>query len=246
MRCLIKLQALKQQAYNCAYHVKLQGVIYRILDRAGHSDIHDQTPFKFVSFSNIFPPYDMEEGDERTLIIASPNKPLIDDIATMVREMGRIEPGNQQYAVESVTTFDIDPEQKGRMITGTPIIVRLPKHRCREYNIDPGKFDDVYWQLDHNSEAFIDSIEENLAHKYREYYERDPPERPYFTDFHPRKQVSIPLHYEDRTVTTIGTTWELGYECPTREMHRLIRLAYSSGVGELNTTGFGFMNKMEA
>lgn len=245
MRCLVTLRSLKDQAYTSSYHVQLQGVIYRILDRADHNEIHDREPFKFVTFSNIFPPTDMEEGDERTLIIASPNEPLVDDIATAIHEMGRLEPGHQQYSVESITTFSIDPDREGRMITGTPIVIRLPADRCEEYNIDPGKFDDVYWRLEHNSEAFIDSVEGNLARKYEDYYDRTSPDRPYFTSYNPRKQVSVPLHYEDRKVTVIGTTWELDYECPNREMHRLMCLAYSTGLGELNTTGFGFMNKVE-
>lgn len=245
MRCLVKLRALKDQAYNSAYHIKLQGVLYRILNRAGHDDIHDSSPFKFITFSNIFPPQDMNEGDERTFIVASPNGPLIDDIAAAISEMGRLEPGDRQFAVESTVNFEIDPDREGRMITGTPIVVRLPADRCHDYDIDPEKYDEVYWQLDHTSEAFIDSVEGNLARKYEEYYDREAPEQPYFTGYSPRKQVSIPLHYEDRTATTIGTTWELDYECPDREHHRLIRLAYSTGLGELNTTGFGFMNKME-
>lgn len=245
MRCLIQLSALKDQAYRVDYHVKLQGVIYRILERAGRDDIHDNEPFKFLTFSNIFPPRDMNEGDDRTLIIASPNEPLIDDIATAVAEMGRIEPGNQQYTVDHITTFQVDPGEQGRMITGTPIVVRIPADQCADYGIDPSDYDDVYWRLEHNSEAFIDSIENNLAHKYEEYYGRNPPDRPYFTSYSPRKQVSIPRHYEDERAPTIATTWVLGYECSTREMHRLIRMAYSAGVGELNTTGFGFMNKQE-
>lgn len=245
MRCLVKLRSLKDQAYNTAYNVKVQGMVYRILDRAGYSEIHDKSPFKFVTFSNIFPPKDMEEGDKRTFIIACPNEPLINDVATAITEMGYLEPGNQQFAVESTTCFRVDPESTGRMITGTPMIVRLPASKCQEYNIDSGKYDDVYWRLEHNSNAFIDSVEENLAHKYEKYYGRDAPDRPYFSGYTPRKQVSIPLHYEDRTATMIGTTWELDYDCPDRERHRLMRLAYSAGLGELNTTGFGFMNKVE-
>lgn len=246
MRCLVKLSALKDQSYTPAYHTKLQGVLYRILELAGHGDIHDQMPFKFVTFSNIFPPKDMEAGDERTFIVASPNEALINDMTDAISEMGHIEPGDQQFSVENTTTFRIDPERKGTMITGTPIVVRLPRDQCEKYGIDPGKYDDVYWRLEHNADAFIDAIETNLAAKYQEYYDREPPERPYFVEYSPRKQVSVPLHYEDRTATMIGTTWELSYECPSREMHRLMRLAYSAGVGELNTTGFGFMNKMEA
>lgn len=245
MRCLITLSALKDQAYQLDYHIKLQGVIYRILECADHEEIHDSEPFKFLTFSNIFPPRDMEEGDERTLIIASPNESLIDDIEKAVSQMGRIEPGDQQYTVDRTTTYRVDPDEQGQMITGTPIVVRLPAARCQEYGIDPGDYDDVYWRLEHNSEAFIDSIEDNLAHKYELYYDREPPDRPYFTSYSPRKQVSIPRQYENKSVTTIATTWELGYECQTRGMNRLIRMAYAAGVGELNTTGFGFMNKME-
>ncbi|MFB6185294.1 MAG: CRISPR-associated endoribonuclease Cas6, partial [Halobacteriaceae archaeon] len=226
-------------------HVKLQGVIYRILEKAGQDRIHDLEPFKFLTFSNIFPPENMEEGDSRTLIIASPNGRLIDDIVGAISEMGEIEPGNQRYRVDSVTTFEIDPDRQGRMITGTPIVVRIPEERAREYGIDPGNYDDVYWRLDHNSEAFIDSIEKNLSHKYEEYYNREAPERPYFTGYQPKKQISVPLHYEDRTPKIVGTTWELSYEATSRPMNRVMRLAYAAGVGELNTTGFGFMNKME-
>lgn len=244
MRCLIHLESHKRQTYNPAYHVKLQGVIYDILDSAGYSNIHDKMPFKFLTFSNIFPPQDMHEGDERTLIIASPNKKLIENINQVVNDQNLIEPGNQQYRITSTATFRIDPEREGTMITGTPIVVRLPAERCREYGIDPGKYDDVYWRQKHNAEAFIDAIEDNLAAKYEEYYDRTPPKRPYFSGYQLRDEVSVPLHYADKSVTVIGTTWELEYECYDREMHRLMRLAYGTGVGELNATGFGFMNKM--
>ncbi|WP_330632384.1 CRISPR-associated endoribonuclease Cas6 [Halocatena halophila] len=37
---------------------------------------------------------------------------------------------------------------------------------------------------------------------------------------------------------------ELHYDCRTPEHHRLIKLAYDAGIGELNTTGFGFINDL--
>lgn len=244
MRCLVNLTAIKDQVYTPSYHVKLQGVIYDILEAAGYTNLHDKKPFKFLVFSNIFPPRDMEAGDERTLIISSPNDMLIEDIQDEIASRELLESGDQQYRIDSTTVFAIEPKRNGSMITGTPIIVRLSPEACREYGIDPGEYEDVYWRQDHDPQAFIDAVESNLAHKYEEYYNRDAPERPYFTGYTPRKEVSVPLHYAERTATLIGSTWELGYECPTREMHRLMRLAYSSGVGELNTTGFGFMNKV--
>lgn len=246
MRCLIKLEASKDQSYDAAYHVKLQGVVYRILERAGFEEVHDLNPFKFVTFSNVFPPEDMTAGDPRTFIISSPNDKLVKSLKNTVESMGVLEPGDRQYEVKHASVFNVAPDWQGTMITGTPIVVRIPASRCREYGIDPNGYDDVYWRLEHNSEAFIDKVEENLASKYEEYYDRQAPERPYFTGYHPRKQVSIPLKYEDKRVPVIGTTWELDYECKNREMDRLIRMAYDAGVGELNTTGFGFMNEVES
>lgn len=244
MRCLVRLEADKDQAYDAAYHAQLQGAIYRLLEQSGHDDIHDLSPFKFLTFSNVFPPKDMEEGDSRTLLIASPNKPLIEDVAEQIEDTQRIEPGGRQFRVTDVSTFNINPEQQGTMITGTPIVVRLAPPAAEEYGIDPQDYDDVYWRLDHPSQAFIDAIEDNLAHKYETYYDREAPERPYFTSYTSRKQVSVPLQYEGQDIIVIGTTWELDYECRDRALFRLIKLAYDTGVGELNTSGFGFMNKV--
>lgn len=245
MRCLVRLKAEKDQAYDAAYHAQLQGAIYRLLEQCGHDDIHDLSPFKFLTFSNIFPPEDMEEGDNRTLLLSSPNKPLIEDVAEQVEEQGRIEPGGRQFRVTDTSTFDINPERTGTMITGTPIVVRLAPEAAKEYSIDPQDYEDVYWRLENPSQAFIDAIEDNLAHKYETYYDRDAPDRPYFSGYTPRKQVSVPLKYEDQNIIVIGTTWELDYECRDRAMFRLIKLAYDTGIGELNTSGFGFMNKVD-
>ena len=244
MRCLVKLNALNDQTYNSAYHVKLQGVLYRILEKAGYYFIHEEKPFKFVTFSNIFPPVDMEKGDERTWIIASPNEHLVESVSDTVYDLGVIEPGEQRYSVEYTSTFEITPEEEGSMETGTPIVVRIPAGRCKKYGIDPGDYDDVYWRLEHEQEAFVNEIEKNLASKYQEYHDEEPPERPYFTDYRPRKEAAVPVKYDDRTVDIIGTTWEFDYECETRPMYRIIKMAYSTGVGELNTTGFGFMNEI--
>jgi len=242
---LIRLRAKKDQSYDPAYHIKLQGVVYDLVEKAGYESIHDEGPFKFLTFSNVFPPKDMREGDERTFILSSPNENLIKSLQEVVNSERLIEPGDRQYVVDDTAIFNISPDRQGTMITGTPIVVRIPASRCGEYGIDDMGYDDVYWRIGNNSDAFIDKVEENLASKYREYYDREPPERPYFTGYNPRKQISVPLRYEDREVTVIGTTWELDYECETRGMHRIIRMAYDAGLGELNTTGFGFMNEVE-
>lgn len=233
---------MQDQAYNDAYHVKLQGVLYDILKRSGYDFVHREMPYKFVVFSNIFPPNDMKEGDEKTWIVASPNEHLIKSFSETVSSMSSIRVGDQKYRVNYTTEFEITPDEEGRMITGTPIVVRIPETRSEKYGID-SKYDDIYWRLEHPKEAFIEEIETNLKTKYEEYYDREAPERPYFTNYEPRDEVAVPLKYEDDEVQVIATTWSLSYECRTRPMYRIIKLAYSAGVGEMNTTGFGFMNE---
>lgn len=149
--------------------------------------------------------------------------------------------GEQRYTVEYTTEFQITPEEHATVETGTPIVVRIPAQRCEQYGID-AEYDGVYWRFEYPRDAFREEIERNLATKYRRYYDREPPECPYFTDLTPKKEVTASLYYEDSVVQTIGTTWELEYDCHTRAEHRLMRLAYSAGLGELNTTGFGFIN----
>lgn len=245
MRCLVKLKSLKDQVYSPSYHVHLQGSIYRVLKKTDYDEVHDKKPFKFLTFSNIFPPKDMKKGDSRNLIISSPSKPLVKAMAEELKDVESIEPGSNQFRINGVSTFEINPDKKGTMITGTPIVTRLDSDKAEEYGIDSGKYDKVYWRKKHPSKAFTEHLERNLAAKYKRYYRREPPEKPYFTGYKLRKEVSVPLHYSDRDVTVIGSTWELDYECTNREMFRIIKLAYDTGLGELNTTGFGFMNKVE-
>lgn len=241
MRCLVKLRATREQTYRPAYHVKLQGLLYELLKEAGFQFVHDEYPFKFLTFSNIFPPKDMSVGDERTWIVASPHEELIEEFADTLSTDRVLEVGDQGYRVEYTSVFSVTPDSQGRMQTGTPIVVRIPAGRCDMYGIEP-EYDDVYWRLNHPIKAFKQELEQNLATKYEEYYDESPPERPYFKDFESRKEVGVPLHYAEQDVQIVGTTWEFEYECRTRSMYRLMSMAYSAGLGELNTTGFGFIN----
>jgi CRISPR-associated endoribonuclease Cas6 len=244
MRCLVTLGATRDQAYNPAYHVKLQGLVYDLLAEAGYEFVHREHPFKFVTFSNIFPPRDMSAGDERSWIVASPNKQLIQEVAATLHRGRTLEVGERRYRVRRTSVFEITPEEYGTMETGTPVVVRIPAGRCQRYGIENAdNHDDVYWRLDHPREAFVREVERNLAAKFREYYDQTPPDGPYFTGLNPKKQVAVPLHYEDQDVQVIGTTWELSFNCRTRPMYRLIKLAYATGLGEMNTTGFGFVNE---
>lgn len=85
MRILIKLKNAKEQAYDLNYNNKLQGFIYNLLRDTEYSELHDREGCKFFSFSNIFP-MRTGSGDERNLVISSPNEKFIDIISDKLNE----------------------------------------------------------------------------------------------------------------------------------------------------------------
>jgi len=86
VRILNRILARADTAYDNAYHHKLSGRIWRALEGTEYDQVHDENRPKPFSFSNPFPPEDMEEGDERTLLIASPDEELLAHIAADLKD----------------------------------------------------------------------------------------------------------------------------------------------------------------
>ncbi|MGQ9719544.1 MAG: hypothetical protein ACUVWK_06900 [Nitrososphaerales archaeon] len=78
MRVIVKLEALEDCAYDYEYHHYLQGLIYNLIKGSEYSYLHDKKGYKFFCFSNIFPVMDLKKGDNRTLIISSPDDLFIE------------------------------------------------------------------------------------------------------------------------------------------------------------------------
>ena len=133
MRLLIKLKATENTPYEMQYHYHLQGFIYNLLKGSIYDQIHDMRGNKFFSFSNIFPANDLRQNDYRTLIISSPDEEFI----TYLYEMLQLLLGRGTQIKIGIMRFKIDylhklftrvPESSNfNLITGTPIIVRIPK-----------------------------------------------------------------------------------------------------------------------
>jgi CRISPR-associated endoribonuclease Cas6 len=86
--------------------------------------------------------------------------------------------GEMSFKLEGSKIFDIKiPEsfQDCKLITGTPIIVRIPRYHLPEYGITPRRdYDYVYWRKEYTPTALIKQLEENLIKKYKEYYSAEP------------------------------------------------------------------------
>lgn len=136
------------------------------------------------------------------------------------------------------------------IITGTPIVMRIPKQKYQMYSegIEPKKeYEYLYWRSEHPISLFVSQLEDNLLKKYSEYnslngvhpvdgIKHDSP----FQKFRFKKQISTRLVMKGIEQIVIGTVWEFMFE--GWENSQLVQFALDCGLGERNSLGFGFTN----
>ena len=246
MRLLLKLRTLKDQAYDLKYHHKLQGFIYSLLDGTPYVRLHDKRGYKFFCFSNIFPPEDMKKGDARQLLISSPDVGLI---SILTNRLGRLQEEEQQvnvgdtsFGIEAVKALEPKIDKSCKLITGTPIVLRIPKEKFESYEIAPTKdYDYVYWRKQWPFEPFI-KLEENLFKKYREFYGNSLEEFQIFEQFIFKKQVCNHVLLGGKEVKMFGSIWEFSFSYLDGKKREVLQFGLDVGFGEENSLGFGFMN----
>ncbi|MCP8321989.1 MAG: CRISPR-associated endoribonuclease Cas6, partial [archaeon] len=171
MRIIVKLEASEDCAYEYEYHHHLQGLIYDLIKDSEYSYLHDKKGYKFFCFSNIFPAMDLKKGDKRTLIVSSPDdlfvKRLREAFLKNKRNNKKVKVGRMNFAIDNISLLKSRLDGRDQnLITGTPIVVRMQKDRCKEYGITLDKdYDYVYWRKEYPLTAFIKQIEDNLIKK---------------------------------------------------------------------------------
>ena len=250
MRLLVRLKALHRAAYNLAYHKDLQGLVYRFLRNSAFKTLHDRKGSKYFSFSNLIPPSRViDEGSNKTLIIASPDGHLVETLShSLEGVMNReIRIGEMAFKVEAAGIFEYDlPRDTSgdfALTSGTPIVVRIPQNRLQEYGITtkhPYRY--VYWRKEHTPTAFMKQLEENLVKKYNEYYDAELEPFQIFEQLQFKKQVAVPLGMKGEESTVIGTLWDFHFTPLNGAKRDLLQFGLDAGFGEMNSLGFGFMN----
>jgi len=253
LRLLVRLKALRRAAYNLAYHKDLQGLVYRFLRNSAFKTLHDRKGPKYFSFSNLIPPSGViNEGSNKTLIVASPDGHLIETLShSLEGVMNReIRIGEMTFRIESAGVFSHDLPQNASgeftLTSGTPIVVRIPQDRLQEYGITakhPYRY--VYWRKEHTPTAFMKQLEENLVKKYNDYYDAELEPFQIFEQLRFKKQVAIPLRMKGEESTIIGTLWDFHFTPLNGVKRDLLQFGLDAGFGEMNSLGFGFMNITE-
>jgi CRISPR-associated endoribonuclease Cas6 len=245
MRLLITLRSLKACAYDLKYHHKLRGFLYGLQKGSAAFNRHVLEGYKYFCFSNIFPVKDMRHGDQRTLIVSCPNADWIDWLRGRLeryRDSNKaIEIGEMQFSIEGFKTLTPRIGKSTRLITGTPVILRIPKEKYGGYGITSTRpFE--YWKPQYDFSAFLKQLSGNLLKKYNLYFNEKLKELPVFEEFQFKKEVAVHRIENGVEIPTVGTLWEFGFSHMNNQQRKVLELGLESGFGELNASGFGFVN----
>ena len=238
MRLLIKLKSLGNFAYDPSYYSKLQGLIYNSI-KDHYLELHDKQGYKYFCFSNIFPIENPKENDIRNLLISSPDKNLIKTLIENLPE--RINIGEMSFSMENIKLLTHSLNKNSKIIAATPIVIRIPPHNYEKYNINSDK-EYVYWRKCYPFNAFVKQLEENLIKKYNEFHNTGVEEQPLFHQFVFKKEICNHITKDGKSYQVIGSIWEFPYNGLANNQKKILSLGLDCGFGELNSSGFGFVN----
>ncbi|MEM4663160.1 MAG: CRISPR-associated endoribonuclease Cas6 [Candidatus Diapherotrites archaeon] len=248
MRILLKLKAEKDCSYDLKYFNKLQGFLYNIIKESEYSALHDKKGYKFFCFSNIFPIGDIKTNDKRKLIISSPDKFFIKILGKKLEELASgskpINIGEMLFRIENIETIEVKMNGGFKIISATPIIIRIPAKHYEKYGI-PQEFKKnryVYWIKEYPVESFIKQLNDNLFKKYNEFYRKDIEEFYLFEKLNFKKEIWSHININEREIKMVGSIWEFMFSSLSKEQKEILEFGLDCGLGERNTLGFGFVN----
>ena len=248
MRLLISFRSLKYCSYDLRYYHKLRGFLYDLQRDSKAFNRHVLEGYKFFAYSNIFPAIDMKPGDFRTLIVSCPNKDWIDWLRGRLeryKDSGKlVEIGEMQFRIEKLQTLLPHVEKSVKIITGTPVVLRIPQEKYNTYGITSERSYE-YWKPQYDFNAFLKQLSDNLVKKYNLYYNENVKEISLFEQFQFKKEVCVHRIEDGVEIPTIGTLWEIRFDHLDEQKRKILQLGLESGFGELNSSGFGFVNKVE-
>jgi CRISPR-associated endoribonuclease Cas6 len=254
LRLLIRLESRADAAYDKTYHNKLRGVIWHALEGSRLDEEHDSGEPLGIAYSNPFPPNDMREGDERTLLIASVHEDLLAHIAESLKSDREMNIGEMPFQVKDMSALDIDvgePGTEGVIETGTGVVVRLYEKHRKEYGIETGEDHGdtaTYWRPEMSLEVFRNAINDNLQYKHDLFapdYLPGPNETngDLFESYEMIKTYALPLEVTTgEKIDVILSKWRFDYEVQDEDHRRHLNLALDTGIGGRNGYGMGFCN----
>lgn len=193
----------------------------------------------------------MQENDERTLLVASPDESLLAYVAEDLTHDRELNIGEMPFHVDGVNPLSPDvgqPGSKGTLGTGTGVMVRIPPWRFEEYGIETEHEEAEFWRPQHTMEPFLTQIENNLDKKHGLFcpdYLPGPSDVDYdlFDGYELINTFSIPVTPKTGIEETwVLSKWKFDYTVQDPDHRRHLNLLLDVGIGEKNNLGFGFVN----
>jgi CRISPR-associated endoribonuclease Cas6 len=194
----------------------------------------------------------MEAGDDRKLLVASPDEELLANVAADLLDEPELNIGEMPFHVDDVSSPELDvgePGTRGTIETGTGLLVRIPPWRCEEYGIDyPGGDTAVFWRPEHSMAPLRRQLEDNLDQKHDRFAHDHLPgpsdvDGNLFDGYELIKKFAVPVTVtEGREMTYVLSKWEFSYTIRDDHHRRHLNLALDCGLGERNSLGLGFVN----
>lgn len=255
MRLLARLRSTADAAYMNNYHHKLRGRLWQALKGTRFDDEHSTNDPVCFAYSNPFPPGDLKEGDERTLLVSSPHEDLLGHVARDFQDNPALEIGSMLFEVQDLSALEPDvgePGTRGTLETGTGVLVRIPEKHRKRYGIEGESPEEVtFWRPEHSMRPFKDALQANLQHKHdllAPSHHPGPEDRktPLFDGYDLIKTYALPIPVtteEERTF--VVSKWRFDYTIQDNHHRRWLNLSLDAGLGGRNGLGFGFLNITE-
>jgi len=248
------MKASKDFVYDQKYYHKAAGFIYSLLKDSPLDTLHDFKSYKFFCFSNLFPlpknqrgelEFSVKRGSKLNWLISSPSTLFIRILEGKLKEKKEVNIGEMSFYLEDLKSFELKiPKRDLKLVSATPIIVRIPERKYDIYNI-PKEFRKkryVYWRKMYPFEAFLRQLEDNLKKKYEKFYGTKINLDNIFEIFRFKKEVVNYITLEGRDRITVGSIWEFHFTYLTEEQRKILKFGVDCGFGERNSLGFGFIN----
>lgn len=207
---------------------QIQGLIWNLLKNSEYSLLHDIPKFKYFCFSEIFPPTDFIEGEEKIFFISSPDKFLIKVLHKKFKELEEIKLGYYNFEFKLSKPFDLKFRKK--WISGSPIVLQVERN--------------IYWsKKSHSLNIFLKRLKDNALKKHNSFYKETLEFNDYiFDSLILKKQVAVSIRKDQKDRRIIGTKWIFEKRYYPKELRKFYKFILDCGLGEKNSIGFGFVN----
>lgn len=258
MRTIITTRSRIDASHSTEWGHKFRGRIWDALADTDYQPRHDfDGPSGFVT-SCPLPFGDVEEGEVRTIMVASPYDGMLDAIEANLEMIPRLTIGEWELDVLDINRAAPDVGAvgtRGVLETVTGVLVTITPERRPEYGIDRHlteaqrtSGEGTFWRRRFGMESFVTPIENNLDRKHRLFKPGHLPgpsdvSGQLFDSLTCIKDFATPMTLTEGVEhTLVMSKWDFGYEVRDTDHRRHLNLILDCGLGERNTLGLGFAN----